>query len=382
MSDFLSAARWTDKQPEPHQMAAWNWAWEQLTKEQQQEFLVMFRAAPKPKPAASPYQALSGLLALIRKGEGNYESVNRGRAGDTPGGWKGLMAMTLKEIMAAQAANKVFAVGAYQFIPGTLKEAVKNSGLSVSMHFSQEVQDWLAITLLLGGWKRPGLTAYLRGQSADLDAAQDELAYEWASLPNSKGRGWYDNDSAGNRAHGDFAAVRAALATSRQELSGRGIEALAPPRATPLKPAQKPSPAAVKPADPFSTKLTPHVTLGEFALYQEARRFKTQYQVKTAIELAEFLEKCRAHFGGKPVIITSGYRPAAVNKAVGGASNSEHLFSGPDVGAVDFFIDGVSVKAVQDWCDKEWQFSLGYGAARGFVHLGIRAGRPRVRWNY
>jgi hypothetical protein len=48
MSDFLSAAKWTDKKyPEPHQAAAWNWAWCILTKEQQDEFMSMFRAAPK-----------------------------------------------------------------------------------------------------------------------------------------------------------------------------------------------------------------------------------------------------------------------------------------------------------------------------------------------
>lgn len=48
MSDFLSAAKWTDKKyPEPHQVAAWNWAWCALTKEQQDEFMSMFRAAPK-----------------------------------------------------------------------------------------------------------------------------------------------------------------------------------------------------------------------------------------------------------------------------------------------------------------------------------------------
>lgn len=48
MSDFLSAAKWTDKKyPEPHQIAAWNWAWGQLSKEEQDEFMSMFRAAPK-----------------------------------------------------------------------------------------------------------------------------------------------------------------------------------------------------------------------------------------------------------------------------------------------------------------------------------------------
>jgi GH24 family phage-related lysozyme (muramidase) len=141
-------------------------------------------------------------------------------------------------------------------------------------------------------------------------------------------------------------------------------------------------PAKLSPSSPFTARITPHITLGEFALGQEARRFDHQHQVNTAAELAAFMERCRARFGGKPVIITSGYRPAAINRSVGGASGSEHLYNAPNVGAVDFYIQGESVKVVQDWCDKEWPYSLGYGAPKGFVHLGIRSGRPRVRWDY
>jgi GH24 family phage-related lysozyme (muramidase) len=147
-------------------------------------------------------------------------------------------------------------------------------------------------------------------------------------------------------------------------------------------PPPPPRPAKAKPGDPFSTKLTPHFTLGEFALGDPARRFTAQHQVDTAIELAAFLEKVRVQFGGKRITITSGYRPAAINRAVGGASGSEHLYDAPGVGAVDFFVDGADINAVQAWCDKEWPFSIGYGAAKGFVHCGIRQGRPRVRWPY
>jgi GH24 family phage-related lysozyme (muramidase) len=141
-------------------------------------------------------------------------------------------------------------------------------------------------------------------------------------------------------------------------------------------------PAKSKPGDPFSTKLSPHFTLGEFALGDPARRFTAQHQVDTAIELAAFLERVRVQFGGKRITITSGYRPAAINRAVGGASGSEHLYDAPGVGAVDFFVDGADINAVQAWCDKEWPYSLGYGAPKGFVHCGIRQGRPRVRWPY
>lgn len=141
-------------------------------------------------------------------------------------------------------------------------------------------------------------------------------------------------------------------------------------------------PAKLTPASPFSARITPHIRLGEFALDQEARRFDHQHQVDTAAELAAFMERARQRFGGRPVVITSGYRPASVNAAVGGASRSEHLYSAPGVGAVDFCIQGADINAVQKWCDDNWPYSLGYGAPKGFVHLGIRAGRPRVRWDY
>lgn len=142
------------------------------------------------------------------------------------------------------------------------------------------------------------------------------------------------------------------------------------------------SPYKVKPSDPFSARLSAHFTLGEFALGQEVRRFQHQHQVDTAAELAAFLERVRVAFGGKRITITSGYRPPAINRSVGGASGSEHLYDAPSVGAVDFYVDGADINAVQAWCDKNWPYSLGYGAPKGFVHLGIRQARPRVRWPY
>lgn len=139
--------------------------------------------------------------------------------------------------------------------------------------------------------------------------------------------------------------------------------------------------AMFTPESPFSQKITPHITAGEFALGQEARRFDNQAQCDTALRLAQFLERVRAQFGGRPVVITSGYRPAAINKLVGGASSSEHLYDSIGVGAVDFYVDGADMMAVQRWCDQNWPHSLGY-AAPSFIHLGIRKGGPRVRWDY
>jgi GH24 family phage-related lysozyme (muramidase) len=135
------------------------------------------------------------------------------------------------------------------------------------------------------------------------------------------------------------------------------------------------------PDKPFDFRVTPHIKYGELTLNQEARRFDKQHQCDTAIVLCNFLERARTAFGGKPIIITSGYRPPKVNRMVNGASSSEHLYSKPNEGAVDFWIKNVDMMAVQRWCDKEWPYSLGY-AAPNFIHLGRRADGQRRRWNY
>ena len=148
------------------------------------------------------------------------------------------------------------------------------------------------------------------------------------------------------------------------------------------KPDSVPAANPFLPNSPFEYKVTPNITYGEICLNQEARRFTQKYQCDTAIELCRFIEQVRKNFGGKPVIITSGYRPPAINRSVGGASSSEHLYNAPNVGAIDFYIKGASIYEVEKYCDKHWPASLGYGAPKGFVQLGIRATKQKIRWNY
>lgn len=142
-----------------------------------------------------------------------------------------------------------------------------------------------------------------------------------------------------------------------------------------------PNQVRLRPQSPFTTLITPNISYGEVTLQSEARRFIHQYQCDVAVVLCEFAQKARDTFK-RPVIITSGYRPPKINAQVGGASRSEHLYDAPDTGAIDFYLDGMSVLELQRWADKEWPYSLGYGAPKGFIHLGIRPGRPRVRWDY
>jgi uncharacterized protein YcbK (DUF882 family) len=136
------------------------------------------------------------------------------------------------------------------------------------------------------------------------------------------------------------------------------------------------------PWSPFTYKITPNITYGELTLNQEARRFSKQYQCDTALELCQFLEKVRAAFGNKPLIITSASRPEPINTQVGGSKNSEHTYNAPSKGAIDFYIEGANIYVVQDWCNKNWPYSLGYGALKGFTHIGIRPERIKIRWDY
>lgn len=148
------------------------------------------------------------------------------------------------------------------------------------------------------------------------------------------------------------------------------------------KPDPNPHNNSFNPWSPFTYKVTPNITYGELTLNQEARRFIKQYQCDTAKEICLFLERVRKQFGNKPIIITSAARPEPINTQVGGAKNSEHTYNAPSKGAIDFYVKGVDTYAVQDWCDKNWPYSLGYGAPKGFVHVGIREGKPKVRWDY
>jgi len=150
----------------------------------------------------------------------------------------------------------------------------------------------------------------------------------------------------------------------------------------PVDQKEVPESAKFTPDKPWSFKVTPNITYGELTLNEEERRFTKQQQCDTALELCRYLEKVRAHFGGKPIVITSGHRPPAINQRAGGSSRSEHLYNMDGVGAVDFYIAGADIYEVQEYCDNTWPFSLGYGAPKGFVHLGKRLGGPRIRWDY
>ena len=172
-----------------------------LTKVPDEYTVLEDRCAPiNPEPKF--HEVVKPLADLISKGEGDYNAVNRGYAGDTPQGIKGLTgssfaAFTVGEVIEMQR-GWLYAVGRYQFIPKTLRFAVNVSDVSLTDKFTNETQDKLFAALL--DHKRPSVGAYIRGHHNFLGWALDDLAREWASVEYRRGRGYYDHIG-GNRAH-------------------------------------------------------------------------------------------------------------------------------------------------------------------------------------
>ncbi len=185
-------------------------------------------------PQENYNQAMQLLLDEIASGEGGWDSVNRGKSGDTLLGTKEgqaaykqifgermLSDLTIKEVLDLQHKKVIFAVGRYQMIggkmkdgkwqPGTLESAISVTGIDVNRKFDESSQNELAVNYLIMK-KRPNLAKYIKGESSDLDAALLGLAQEWASFPAphsyniQKGRplgsSYYYNDNAGNKSKG------------------------------------------------------------------------------------------------------------------------------------------------------------------------------------
>jgi len=81
--NFLAAAKATSKPPLPHQQAAWSWAWELMSPDEQATFLDKFRSDPAPKAALAWQQAAN----LIREFEGFSEAAYVCPAGVVTIGW-------------------------------------------------------------------------------------------------------------------------------------------------------------------------------------------------------------------------------------------------------------------------------------------------------
>lgn len=161
----------------------------------------------------------SGVLPLIREGEsrGNYNAANRGIAGDTPAGIVNLDTLSVGSWLKFYE-NGWNALGAYQFIQSTFQGAVQRLGFDRNTIMNKQNQDLVAIELISGGTKRPALSAYISGESDDLDAAVKGLYNEWAAISNEAGNSEYDG-IAGNAAYVSNDEAREALQELKKMLT-------------------------------------------------------------------------------------------------------------------------------------------------------------------
>jgi hypothetical protein len=334
----------------PQQLAAFRWLDEHLTTDQKQEFTELWRAEGSYAAAApaNPFTAVKPLLDLIAAGEGDYHSVNRGRAGDTPAGWPGLERLTIGAVQQLQADETLFAVGRYQFIPETLRMAVASAGFRSSDLFNPETQDWLAVALLLGG-KRPALRDYLQGRDVTIEAAQLDLAREWASIPAADGRGVYDGDSAGNRATVKVAKVQSALRAARAGLAGRALPQLRLPTQ------QAPAPQAPQPAKDNPLRV-PYFSQRDSAVEGQAQRMCFS---SSCAMLVAFL---------RPGSITGPNADDQYLKRVMTFGDSTDAQA--QIKALASY--GIQARFVQnaDWGDIERQINRGVPTPCGFLHHG------------
>ncbi|AOI57437.1 mannosyl-glycoprotein endo-beta-N-acetylglucosamidase [Burkholderia diffusa] len=151
---------------------------------------------------------------LIARGEGDYNSVNRGARGGYRAGTENLEGMTLAQVMAAQRAGQFNAAGRYQIIGGTLADAARSLKLNGNEMFDRKLQDRIFEQYLVRN-KRRAIADYIEGRSDDLRGALRAASREWASVADpDTGRSYYAGKG-NNRASITAAEMEAALRNTR-----------------------------------------------------------------------------------------------------------------------------------------------------------------------
>ncbi|WP_008317241.1 D-Ala-D-Ala carboxypeptidase family metallohydrolase [Leptolyngbya sp. PCC 6406] len=159
----------------------------------------------------------------------------------------------------------------------------------------------------------------------------------------------------------------------RMERANRdSIEAMPPP---------VPPPQPARPArwTPSNLKLEMSIVANGNFTWAEATRAgtrmpKDQATVDAIIRIATLGQEARDRIG-RPFLITSWYRPPAVNARVGGASESRHIVGD----AIDFYCNGITGQQLYWSLDPWWPGGLGrYSQYPYLCHLDARG--YRARW--
>ncbi|MEO0868285.1 MAG: D-Ala-D-Ala carboxypeptidase family metallohydrolase [Cyanobacteria bacterium J06642_11] len=147
-------------------------------------------------------------------------------------------------------------------------------------------------------------------------------------------------------------------------------------------PVPVPPPLPARPArwTPRNLQLDASIVPNGNFTWSEATRGGTrmppnQATVDAMIRIASLAQQARDRLG-RPFHITSWYRPADINRQVGGASNSRHIVGD----AIDFYVDGLSGDQIYWALDPWWPGGLGrYRSFARLSHLDARGYRARWR---
>ncbi|WOD37899.1 D-Ala-D-Ala carboxypeptidase family metallohydrolase [Nodosilinea sp. E11] len=159
----------------------------------------------------------------------------------------------------------------------------------------------------------------------------------------------------------------------------RRLERASPssPEAMPV-PVPAPSPARPSRWTPNNIQLDASIVPNGNFTWSEATRGgarmpPNQATVDAIVRIAALAQQARDRIG-RPFLITSWYRPAEINRRVGGASQSRHIVGD----AIDFYCVGLTGNQVYWALDPWWPGGLGrYRQFPALVHLDARGFKAR-----
>lgn len=137
----------------------------------------------------------------------------------------------------------------------------------------------------------------------------------------------------------------------------------------------------------FNCLVTPNLSVGEILQWDIRRAPAPASGVRMRLlrTAAEF-QKVRTAWG-RPLGVTSFYRPEPINQQVGGVPGSRHTTGE----AFDIYPVDDSLERFYRWIRVRWSGGLGDGRHRGFIHLDTRSNghfvpgagvSPIVEWTY
>lgn len=146
-------------------------------------------------------------------------------------------------------------------------------------------------------------------------------------------------------------------------------------------------------------KLTANFTVEEFERSATADKYKINNTIPSdlrgnALSLAQMLQKIREEYG-YPIVVSSAYRCPELNRKVGGAVNSEHMFkngsAAADIHSVsDTLKDNMTLyncidKMIKNKKIKCGQFIFEYGKRNvgpDWIHISIPTSRHNNEYVY